>query len=205
MIGVFGWPARSYAVARARFEAAARVLAPGGEIVVCSSGLERDRVDYALRELALHRWEALNRRARRACRARLARVRDVSSLVTRGITRAIWRRMRSPSPLIRVLFPLLLLGMAACTQVVVAGVTSEGAPNFDPVTNVIVTYTSTTSNVTFNDTSVSPSGAYRIELPEDEYLIQAVHPTCNLSPPVQMLTVQEAFSPYTKNLFLTCP
>ncbi|MBA3499218.1 MAG: methyltransferase domain-containing protein [Deltaproteobacteria bacterium] len=39
------------------FEAAARVLAPGGDIVVCSSALERDRVDDALRELALHRRE----------------------------------------------------------------------------------------------------------------------------------------------------
>ena len=38
-------------------EAAARVLAPGGDIVVCSSALERDRVEYALRELALHRCE----------------------------------------------------------------------------------------------------------------------------------------------------
>jgi tRNA1(Val) A37 N6-methylase TrmN6 len=38
-------------------EAAQRVLAPGGEIVVCTSALERDRVDFAIRELGLHRRE----------------------------------------------------------------------------------------------------------------------------------------------------
>jgi tRNA1(Val) A37 N6-methylase TrmN6 len=38
-------------------EAAQRVLAPGGDIVVCTSALERDRVDFALRELGLHRRE----------------------------------------------------------------------------------------------------------------------------------------------------
>jgi tRNA1(Val) A37 N6-methylase TrmN6 len=38
-------------------EAAARVLAPGGDIVVATSSLERDRVDFALRELGLHRRE----------------------------------------------------------------------------------------------------------------------------------------------------
>jgi tRNA1Val (adenine37-N6)-methyltransferase len=38
-------------------EAAQRVLAPGGEICVCTSALERDRVDFAIRELGLHRRE----------------------------------------------------------------------------------------------------------------------------------------------------
>jgi tRNA1(Val) A37 N6-methylase TrmN6 len=38
-------------------EAAQRVLAPGGDIVVCTSALEQDRVDFALRELGLHRRE----------------------------------------------------------------------------------------------------------------------------------------------------
>jgi tRNA1(Val) A37 N6-methylase TrmN6 len=38
-------------------EAAQRVLAPGGDIVVCTSALERDRVDFAIRELGLHRRE----------------------------------------------------------------------------------------------------------------------------------------------------
>ncbi|MDQ3367737.1 MAG: SAM-dependent methyltransferase [Myxococcota bacterium] len=36
---------------------AQRVLAPGGEIVVCTAALERDRVDAAIRELGLHRRE----------------------------------------------------------------------------------------------------------------------------------------------------
>ncbi|MDB4963478.1 MAG: hypothetical protein JWP01_3477 [Myxococcales bacterium] len=38
-------------------EAASRVLAPGGEITVCTSALERDRVTFALRELGLHSRE----------------------------------------------------------------------------------------------------------------------------------------------------
>jgi tRNA1(Val) A37 N6-methylase TrmN6 len=38
-------------------EAATRVLAPGGEIVVCTSALEQDRVEFAIRELGLHRRE----------------------------------------------------------------------------------------------------------------------------------------------------
>ncbi len=38
-------------------EAAQRVLAPGGEIVVCTSALEQDRVTFAIRELGLHRRE----------------------------------------------------------------------------------------------------------------------------------------------------
>ncbi len=37
--------------------AAARVVEPGGDIVVCTSALERGRVDFALRELGLHRRE----------------------------------------------------------------------------------------------------------------------------------------------------
>nr|MBA3819178.1 methyltransferase [Deltaproteobacteria bacterium] len=36
---------------------AQRVVAPGGEIVVCTAALERDRVDAAIRELGLHRRE----------------------------------------------------------------------------------------------------------------------------------------------------
>lgn len=45
-------------------EAAQRVLAPGGEIVVCTSALERDRVTFAIRELGLHlreHWDIVPR------------------------------------------------------------------------------------------------------------------------------------------------
>jgi tRNA1(Val) A37 N6-methylase TrmN6 len=38
-------------------ETAQHLLAPDGEIVVCTSALERDRVELALRELGLHRRE----------------------------------------------------------------------------------------------------------------------------------------------------
>lgn len=45
-------------------EAGQRVLAPGGELVVCTSALERDRVDHAVGELGLHvreHWDIVPR------------------------------------------------------------------------------------------------------------------------------------------------
>jgi tRNA1(Val) A37 N6-methylase TrmN6 len=41
----------------AYLEVARRVVAPGGEIVVCTAALERERVDAAIGDLALHRRE----------------------------------------------------------------------------------------------------------------------------------------------------
>lgn len=48
----------------AYFEAARHVLAPAGEIVVCSAALERQRVTHVLRELGLHcreHWDIIPR------------------------------------------------------------------------------------------------------------------------------------------------
>jgi hypothetical protein len=97
------------------------------------------------------------------------------------------------------------LAVPSCTQVRITGLVYEDDGSFTPLPGTIVTYTSTTSNVTFNDTTLTPSGMYEITLPEDSYLIQAVHPTCNSVTPVINFMAVQANSPYTVNLAMTCP
>jgi hypothetical protein len=91
----------------------------------------------------------------------------------------------------------------ACTGVRVQGVVLD-EDTFDGVPNAIVTYTNVNTLVTYNDTSVGPSGFYSIDLSEDEYIIQVVAPGCGSPPAVQQPLFHE-FTPYTINLFVDCP
>ena len=74
----------------------------------------------------------------------------------------------------------------------------------DAIVGAIVTFTSTTSNVTFNDTSAGALGTYSISLPEDTYLRQVVAPNCSNDDPPAEITLVEMFSPYTSNFFMNC-
>jgi hypothetical protein len=91
----------------------------------------------------------------------------------------------------------------ACTGVTVRGVVLD-EDSFNGVPNAIVTYTNTATGVTYNDTSVGPSGAYSIDLTEDDYIIQVVAPGCG-SPPAVLQPLFREFTPYTINLFVDCP
>lgn len=109
--------------------------------------------------------------------------------------------MRYQAWLLRV---LVALTTPACTQVIVGG-TVEDVVTGAGIGGAIVTFTSTTSGVTFNDTSGLPSGGYQIFLPEDTYLRQVVHATCNNVDPPSQITLLEMFSPYTNNFDMSCP
>jgi hypothetical protein len=93
---------------------------------------------------------------------------------------------------------------AACKPVSVGGAVFDDATGAG-IPGAIVTYTSVTSNVTFNDTSLDPSGGYSIVLPEDTYIMQVVHATCNNVDPPRQNTFRQVLSPYTENFFMTCP
>ena len=91
----------------------------------------------------------------------------------------------------------------ACKGVRVQGVVLD-EDTFDGVPNAIVTYTNVDTLVTYNDTSVGPSGAYSIDLSEDTYIVQVVAPGCGNPPAFEQLLLRE-FTPYTINLFVDCP
>jgi hypothetical protein len=91
----------------------------------------------------------------------------------------------------------------ACTGVIVRGVVLD-EDTFVGVPNAIVTYTNTSTGVTYNDISVGPSGFYSIDLTEDTYIVQVVAPGCG-SPPAVMQPLYFQLNPYTINLFVDCP
>jgi hypothetical protein len=92
---------------------------------------------------------------------------------------------------------------AACKGVIVSGDVLD-EDTLTAVPNAIVTYTSVNTSVTYNDTSVAPSGAYLINLPEDTYIIQVVAPGCG-GPPAVQRPLDSDFSPYAIDLFVDCP
>jgi hypothetical protein len=91
----------------------------------------------------------------------------------------------------------------ACKGVRVQGVVLD-EDTFGGVPGAIVTYTNVNTGVTYNDTSLDPSGAYMIDLSEDDYIIQVVAAGCGSPPAVQQPLLRE-FTPYTINLFVDCP
>jgi hypothetical protein len=106
---------------------------------------------------------------------------------------------------IRALFALAIAASsAACNAVQVRGVVLD-SETFDGIPGALVTYTNVNSNVVFSDTSVGPSGAYSIVVSEDTYLIDVTHPTCTHNSAPFENPMLQMFSPYTINLFMTCP
>jgi hypothetical protein len=113
--------------------------------------------------------------------------------------------MRYRAWLFRILVALTAAASAtACTQVIVGGGVYDDATRAG-IGGAIVTFTSTSTGVTFNYTSGLPSGGYLIYLPEDTYIRQVVHATCNNVRPPSQDPLFEAFSPYTFNFFMSCP
>jgi len=98
---------------------------------------------------------------------------------------------------------LLMAATSACNKVHVAGNVSEDG-TFDPITDAVVSFTSS-GGVTYSDISISSSGAYSVDIPEGTYTVQVVHSTCNAVIPVQENPFFDEFSPYTVNLYMTCP
>ena len=112
--------------------------------------------------------------------------------------------MRKQHRILALIAWTVVASTAACKAVSVGGAVLDDATGAG-IGSAIVTYTSVTSNVTFNDTSLDPSGVYSIVLPEDTYILQVVHATCNSVDPSTQKTLVQALSPYTVNFFMTCP
>lgn len=81
-------------------------------------------------------------------------------------------------------------GLTACSLPVrVSGVVFEldDAGLFgDPIPGVIVTYTrqDVSTPVTYNDTTLSPSGFYSVDIYQGSYIVQLVHPDYTASDPI---------------------